>query len=224
MNFLNYIKCSFDIANILKTNNQIKNDIVDPFSIIVLLGVLSYYPIGTKIAIHNNRLYIQLNNILQGIERYYYGDKKTDINILFCPILYAIKKYINSNDNKFIFIFKRALIGLNNLKKTYTTQDIVYSINRLIDLINYGITNEKNFLNDNDFEFTKIDKIKNNIYDEFNTVWTEDNFNIIIKLFNQLENKINDNNFNKNYNLLYTIENYIRSTESELIDKLNNII
>lgn len=220
-NVIGYFKHGLDFINIINSNKIVKNDFLDPFAVIIILGLVSYYPIGTKIAIHNNRVYIQANDIFQGIQRYMYGDKKTDINILFGPILYSINYYMNADKkDKYIPLFKRALLGLANLKKTYITKDIVYSISRLMDLVQYGISNVKNILKDEELEYSQIDKIKNQIYDEFNKVWEEKHFTIILQLFDDISQK----GENSKTNLLLCIEYYIRDIESDLIEKINNII
>jgi hypothetical protein len=79
------------VNNITSTN---KNDILDPLSIIVKLFIYYHKPIGTKISIGNNRIYIQDSTYIQGFLRRYNGDSKNDINILLCPILYSFISYL----------------------------------------------------------------------------------------------------------------------------------
>ena len=83
-----------DAVNNITSNN--KNDILDPLSIIVKLFIYYYKPLGTKISIGNNRIYIQDSTYIQGLVRRYNGDSKNDINILLCPILYACITYLKN--------------------------------------------------------------------------------------------------------------------------------
>ena len=81
------------IVNITSTS---KNDILDPLSIIVKLYLYYSKPVGTKISVGNNRVYIQNSTYIQGVWRRYNGDSKNDINILVCPILFACVYYLTT--------------------------------------------------------------------------------------------------------------------------------
>ena len=212
---LTILKCGTDIIKSLNTKIE-RNDYLDPLSVIVILGLNSYYPLGTKLAIHSNQIYLQSNNLLQGPQRYFYGDKKTDINILFFPIIYATKQYIiNIKDKEIkedlIKLFEKTKIGLIKLRDTYINQDIIYSINRLIDIIDKGLKFEQfnEIIND--------ESIKFKIYDEINKIWSIKHIKCLLLLFEELE-KRNDNNRN---NLILSIEYFIKDMEYLLVDKIN---
>jgi len=215
MNMLTILKCGTDIIKSLNTKIE-RNDYLDPLSVIVILGLNSYYPLGTKLAIHSNQIYLQSNNLLQGPQRYFYGDKKTDINILFFPIIYATKQYIINMEDKeikedLIKLFEKTKIGLIKLRDTYINQDIIYSINRLIDIIDKGLKFEQfnEIIND--------ESIKFKIYDEINKIWTNKHIKCLLLLFEELD-KRNDNNRN---NLILSIEYFIKDMEYLLVDKIN---
>ena len=90
-----------------------KNDKLDPLSVIVKMFIYAYKPIGTKISIHNNRIYIQESGIWQGTVRTLYGDSKNDINIIFFPIVFACKNYL-LNNNSVYEISKNCEISKNS--------------------------------------------------------------------------------------------------------------
>ena len=242
MNMLSILKYSTDFIKNL--NNKVdRNDYLDPLSVIITLALNSYYPIGTKLAIHKNQIFLQSNNVLQGAQRYWYGDKKTDINILHYPILYAVNTYIINNihyneyNNELIELFIKSRLGLIKLRDTYINKDIIYSINRLIEILDYGIEyNNKKSSNilDNDIldnnekirknsfnilfeEKNTKDNIKFQIYDEINKIWTKKHITTMLFLLDELKKKTDNNRDN----LIYCIEYYIKDMEIKLIEKVN---
>jgi len=246
MDMLSIIKYGSDIIKNL--NNKIdRNDYLDPLSVIIILALNSYYPVGTKLAIHKNHIFLQSNNVLQGAQRYWYGDKKTDINILHLPILYAIKTYIINNiqyseyKNELIELFKKSKLGLIKLRDTYINKDIIYSINRLIDMFEYSINNNisnNNILDDEIQDNIQIrnksplvstgynslfeekntnENIKFKIYEEINKIWTKKHILTILFLLDELNKRLDNNRDN----LIYSIEYFIKDMESKLIEKVN---
>ena len=223
MNMLSMLKCGADIIKSLNVKIE-RNDYLDPLSVIVILALNSYYPLGTKLAIHSSQIYLQTNNILQGPQRYFYGDKKTDINILYYPIIYATRQYILNLNNdllnleqkeELVKLFEKSKIGLIKLRDTYINEDIIYSINRLIDIIDKSLKNKQ--INDQFNETINEDSIKFKIYDEINKIWSIKHIKCLLLLFEELE-KRNDNN---RKNLILSIEYFIKDIEYLLLDKIN---
>jgi hypothetical protein len=101
--------------------------ILEPLQSMIQLALLSVKPIGTKLAIQENILYIQEPSIIQPINRWYNSDKKDDLYILFQVIKRFIKWY--NPENKIIsvelynLICSMSLTGLDNLVKTYNNTD-----------------------------------------------------------------------------------------------------
>ena len=136
------------LANLASSSN--KNDILDPLSVVIKLFIYSFKPVGTKISIGYNKLYIQENTYVQGVWRRLNGDTKNDVNILLCPILYACENYLkcknkinNEEHAVFLAIFKITLDGLVNMKQTYAGTPIVYNIEHIVNIINLFIENQK---------------------------------------------------------------------------------
>jgi hypothetical protein len=98
--------------------------ILEPLQSMIQLAILSVKPIGTKLAIHENILYIQEPSIIQPINRWYNSDKKDDLYFLFQVIKRFIKWYNPENNNKILssklynLICSMSLLGLDNLVKT----------------------------------------------------------------------------------------------------------
>jgi hypothetical protein len=103
--------------------------ILEPLQSMIQLAILSVKPIGTKLAIHENILYIQEPSIIQPINRWYNSDKKDDLYFLFQVIKRFIKWYNPENNNKILssklynLICSMSLLGLDNLVKTYNNTD-----------------------------------------------------------------------------------------------------
>jgi len=101
--------------------------ILEPLQSMIQLAILSVKPIGTKLAIQENILYIQEPSIIQPINRWYNSDKKDDLYFLFQVIKRFIKWY--NPENKIIsselynLICSMSLTGLDNLVKTYNNTD-----------------------------------------------------------------------------------------------------
>lgn len=168
------------------TSSTSKNDILDPLSVIIKLYLYNSKPIGTKISVGSNKVDIQNSTYIQGIWRRYNGDSKNDINILVCPILYACVYYLKSQESRDIYmpIFKEALGALSNLKQTYANTAIIYNIEHLINIIESHINNEVSvgIVNTD----TPLYKIKENIYQHLNEVWSPSRKEILFGLIKEI--------------------------------------
>jgi len=175
-----------DAVNNITSNN--KNDILDPLSIIVKLFIYYYKPLGTKISIGNNRIYIQDSTYIQGLVRRYNGDSKNDINILLCPILYACITYLKNEEIRDLYlpIFQISLQALTNMKQTYANTPIIYNIEHIINVVqmfvNESVPNINNIINPD----TPLFKIKEHIYQQMNQVWTTDRKNILFGFIKEI--------------------------------------
>ena len=174
-----------------------KNDKLDPLSVVVKMFIYSYKPIGTKLSIHNNRINIQDVGFFQGTVRTLYGDSKNDINIIFFPIIFACKYYLSNNPNsqpnngligkKFNTLFEKISDAFDKLKETYQSNEIMYNIDQLKNIVN-------SFLTNNDFDLTNLSntynspagKIKQDIYKHISTVWTEKRLNVLFGYIDEI--------------------------------------
>ena len=169
-----------------------KNDILDPLSVIIKLYLYNFKPVGTKISVGNNKMDIQASTYLQGVWRRYNGDSKNDINILVCPILYACVHYLSSDELRDLHlpIFEESLQALSNMKQTYANTAIIYNIEHLINIIQAHVNREaSNGIVNTD---TPLYKIKENIYQHLNEVWTPSRKNILfgfIKEISEVKNQ-----------------------------------
>lgn len=122
----------FDIYNsviVVKPRDK-TSMILEPLHGMIQLALLSVLPVGTKIAIDNNLMQLQLPTIIQPIARWYNIYKKDDIYFLFQVIKRFIKWYNPANNqhsplNKELYklIIQMSINGLGNLLKTYDSSN-----------------------------------------------------------------------------------------------------
>ena len=159
--------------------------ILDPLSVIIKLAILSNKPVGTKICISNNIIFLQEPGPFQALCRYIFSTNKTDIQYIYNPIQIACQTYLSKEatkqNPKLKELFKCAQNGLQRLCETYRSCSII----RLC--INYYITLIDNHLQEtyNDGLFkpdvltplytTELTKI-------FTKLWTQERIKIILNL------------------------------------------
>ena len=93
-----HIKSLYSSIN-YKTKEKI-DMILEPLQSMIQLAILSVCPIGTKLTIQQNILYLQMPNIIQPLSRWYNSDKKDDI---FFVLLYnelSLHQYHHNNLRK----------------------------------------------------------------------------------------------------------------------------
>jgi hypothetical protein len=179
--------------------------ILDPLSVIIKLAILSNKPIGTKICISKNIIYLQEPGHFQAICRYLFSTNKTDIQYLYNPIQLACQTYLTKDavkhNPKLKELFKCARNGLNRLSDTYKSCSII----RLC--INYYETLIDNHLqeiyNDGLFKNDILTSLyTNELTKMFTKLWTQDRIKIILNLTTFL---ISDENATANVKSVETI-------------------
>ena len=184
--------------NIIPDNRPIDQHlfILDPFSVIIKLAILSNKPIGTKLCISRNVIYFQEPGLFQGLCRYMLKTNKTDLQYLYNPIEFACQYYLSDTsiqkNPKLKDLFRCAQNGVLKLIETYKQ----CSIMRLC--LNYYFTLISNHLDDNHMEnlFRKDNMTPlytTELVDTLNTLWTQDRILIILNLTTYLINNENAN-------------------------------
>ena len=68
----------------MSSNVKEKADmILEPLQVMIMLSLLSYCEIGTKLSVDENLLTLHKPSYIQGIVRWWKNDKKQDIHYLF---------------------------------------------------------------------------------------------------------------------------------------------
>ena len=130
--------------------------ILEPLQSMIQLALLSICPVGTKLRIKENILYLHTPNITQPFIRWYNADKKDDLYFLYAVIKRFIKWYNPALNNKSIMseelyhlIITMSIEGLGNLFKTYTSSDsntVIHVIQMYKNLLEYN--NDKIMIED----------------------------------------------------------------------------
>jgi hypothetical protein len=168
-----------------KSSKDKTDMVLEPFQAIVQLAILSLCPIGTKLTIQENILYLQLPNVIQPISRWYNADKKDDLLFLFQVIRRFIKWYNPRNNTSspisielYRLIVGMAVQGLDKLIKTYNSVDC----NTITQVVNMY----KNLLQTHDNQ--DIDKLFSD-----NGLNMDEVFQRIISLYNEMTINIINN-------------------------------
>lgn len=192
-------------------NNKIVNlqlYVLDPLSVIIKLAILSNKPIGTKIYVYNNVVYLHEPGVLQSIKRYALNTNKTDIQYLYNPVIIACREYLNKTTNsqypKLKDLFRKAQIGLDKLKRTYINSSIIeLCLNYYTTIIDFYMT----LLDTNSLQISNISTTNNSTYSDlsfqfrsdymtiyytpeviknFQSIWSPETIKIVLNLINYL--------------------------------------
>ena len=175
-------------------------EFLDPLCTILKLCVLNYKPIGTKISIRDNIIYIQESNIFQNILRTIYNDSREQLYHIKMPIFYFKGLECNFIDNKFskellTYIKTIAIIGLNKLKATYemdwkNCSMIRSCINDYLRILKNNYSKEQYTEELNDMN----KPLMLNIYDEMLNIWKNEDLDNIINIIKTINMKFTSNN------------------------------
>ena len=154
----------------LLVNQKEKSDmIIEPFQVMIQLSLLNQCPIGTKISISNNILFLQRPTFYQGVTRWWNSDNKDDLYYLFQAFRRFVTWY-NVKDDKIIkYILQQAISGINKLIQTYEKCEKP-SIVQTLKLYQKVLSTYPNSLLDidnnnlNDSSFKKVCEIYNDNY------------------------------------------------------------
>jgi hypothetical protein len=190
--------------------------ILDPLSVIIKLAIISNKPIGTKLRIDNNVIYLQEPGPFQAISRYFYKSNKTNIQYLYNPIEIACNNYLTKEviqqNPKIKDLFKCAQNGLLRLIDTYKSSSIMrICLNYYLSLISNHLEEKNNnalFLKDGMTPFYTEENIN-----KLSKIWSQDKIQIILNLTTFLSN---DDSAETNVTSLETIINGIDKQVSSI--------
>lgn len=172
-------------------NTNIHLCILDPLSVIIKLAIISNKPLGTKLRIDNNIIYLQEPGPFQSVCRYFLKNNKTDIQYLYNPIELACKYYLDKQITqlypKIKDLFKCAQNGIHKLIDTYKNCSIMrIGLNYYLSLISNHIDDK------NDPTLFRKDGMTalytNENLDKLNKIWTPDKIKIVLNLTTFLSN------------------------------------
>lgn len=149
--------------------------ILEPLQAMTQLALLSICPVGTKLQIQENILYVQAPTLIQPVSRWYHADKKDDLYFLYSVIKRFIKWYHPASNKKspltqelYQLISVMSVEGLNQLFKTYSSAEantVIHVIQMYKNLLEYN--NDKimteEYLLDMEKNKINIDEVFENI-------------------------------------------------------------
>lgn len=164
--------------------------ILEPLQVMITLAQLNFCPIGTKITISQNILYLHKPSFSQGLFRWWEGDSKDDLYYLFHAIRRYYKWYKTMEDEKYILILKLAKDGIKKLITTYhcaNNKTILHTLSLYHNILE--LNNPELFNTDNTAETINIDQVFQNITSIYDTKMLV----IIFSTFQIIEQSTNEN-------------------------------
>jgi hypothetical protein len=187
--------------------------ILDPLSVIIKLAIISNKPVGTKLRIDNNVIYIQEPGPFQGLCRYFFKSNKSDLNFFNNPIEFACKHFLTKEEieknPKIVELFKCAQNGLQKLSETYRSSTILFLLlGFYMSLIDNYLDNQKNgklFRKDRMTQFYTKE-----VLEQMYGIWTQEKIGIILNITSFL---LTDDKANTN---VITLENIMGTIDGEI--------
>jgi hypothetical protein len=172
------------------TKINIKLFLLDPLSVIIKLAILGNKPVGTKILIQNNILYLQEPGVFQAFCRLIFNSNKTDLQYMYNPIQIACDTFLTLENIKKNARIKNLFVcaqnGIKKLIETYRNCSIIsLCLNYYYIIIsNYveGKYNETIFLKD-----TMTCFYTKELIEKLNKEWTDEKIKIILDLISFLK-------------------------------------
>ena len=190
-------------------NTDLHLFVLDPLSVIIKLSIISNKPIGTKLRIDNNIIYLQEPGPFQAVCRYFFKSNKTDIQYLYNPIEIACKNYLVKSviqqNPKIKDLFICAQNGILRLIDTYKYCSVMrICLNYYLSLISNHLEEKNNETLFRKYNMTPF--YSQEVIDKSSKIWTQDKIKIILNLTTFLSN---DESAETNVKSLETIMNGI---------------
>jgi len=172
-------------------NINIKLFMLDPLSVIIKLAILGNKPLGTKILIQQNVVFLQEPGPFQSLCRFIFKSNKTDLQYMYNPIQLACqsfltKEYIQQTP-RIVSLFKGAQNGIKKLIETYKNSPIIgLSLNYYFTIIANHVDQ---IYNDNIFHKDFMSSLyTKELVDELSNRWTSEKIKIVLDLISFLTN------------------------------------
>lgn len=176
MNILNKL-----YEKIIQVNPELshKRELLEPLTTMFRIASLNIMQKYTKIRIDKNRITLQEPTLFQGIERWYNGDKKTDIHNLYSPIKYFIlwKKDVY-NDENIQYLVQNTIDGLILIKDMYKKNDLVQQV------IHHYIIMLKN---PKDIYEEEKEKSMNLFYKKIENMWSDKDIKMAVDMIKKIK-------------------------------------
>lgn len=115
--------------NTLQEENPSTRMLFEPVLVISRLAQASLYPVGTKLYVRENAIYIQPPSLFQSMNRWMSGDSREDLTYLYEPIQRFIHIYKHKTTKKQREVLKNivenSIAGLEKIRDTYGAHRII---------------------------------------------------------------------------------------------------
>ena len=180
------------------TNINIKTHLLDPLSVIIKLAIIGNKPVGTKILIQNNTLYLQEPGPFQALCRLIYNTNKTDLQFMYNPIQLACSTFLTKEsvqkNARLKSLFICAQVGLKKLMETYKNCSIIcLCLNYYYAIITNHV--EQKFNDDIFYKDEHTCFYTKQTVEELTKQWSQDKIKVILDLisFLNIDSMPNDN-------------------------------
>ena len=209
------------------TSEEERDQILEPFTVLVKLAILSFKPEKSKLSITKNKIHIQSPNKWQGAVRYINGTCREELSLLMKPLIRCTQLYpviLDGDENEELrYIFERAIIGIKNLRKNYdkSSSTVCHSLDYYITIINSHL--EGSNLKVDSYEDSKT--ISNltlstatqiNLENMFKGIWDNNDIGLIY-------NMLKSNEKAKNATYIKSIEDLLKSKEYIIDNKIKQL-
>ena len=120
------LKMLYSFASPHKRGKERFETILEPMQAIIQIGCVSFYPVGTKLAIKHNMLVIQPPNYSQPVSRWYNNDTQDDLCYLF-NVFSRFKRFYSFMETGasdvaalYAMLIVNARAGIDKLIRTYS--------------------------------------------------------------------------------------------------------
>lgn len=219
----NFLKELLNLANNMN-NKPDENQILEPFSTILNLVIISFKEKGTKLAIQGDNLYIQSPSFYQGSVRWFNGNKREEIHYLLKPLIRCVELY-PPEEEAIGKIYKCAVDGLRILKKSYhnSSSTVCHTIDLYIQILNNSILSKSihidSLKDDDNISSNMSTNTKVNLNNFFKGIWSKNDILIIASLIKSIEQTKHNSTLCDPF--LKSISNIIDSKKKIIEDKIN---
>ena len=200
------------------TQINLRTFILDPLSVIIKLAVIGNKPVGTKILIINNVIYLQEPGPFQALCRVFFKTNKTDLQYMYNPIELACKQFLSKefvkNTQRIKDLFICAQNGIKRLIETYKTNSIICLT---LNYFNVIITNHvEQTYNENIFNKDGMTSLyTKELLEKLFTYWTQEKIKVVLDIISFLTN---DKSASSN---VKSLENIMETNDIELFKILD---
>ena len=195
------------------TQINLKTFVLDPLSVIIKLAVIGNKPVGTKILISNNVIYLQEPGPFQALCRVFFKTNKTDLQYMYNPIELACKQFLSKEFVKTTPRIKNLfLCAQNGIKRLIETYKINSIICLTLNYFNVIITNHvEQTYNETIFNKDGMSSLyTKELLEQVFTYWTQEKIKVVLDLISFLTNDKSASSNEK------SLENIMETNDIEL--------